>query len=52
MRTALQDLALDRLTVIYPGDRRVQLAERIEAIGLPSLPDAVSGAVSGALGAS
>jgi hypothetical protein len=39
MRTALQDLALDSLTVIYPGDRRMPLAERIEAIGLTSLPD-------------
>jgi len=42
MRTALQDLALDRLTVIYPGDRRMQLAERIEAIGLTSLPDVLA----------
>jgi predicted AAA+ superfamily ATPase len=42
MRSALQDLALDRLTVVYPGDRRMQLAERIEAIGLASLPDVLS----------
>jgi hypothetical protein len=42
MRSALQDLALDRLTVIYPGDRRMQLAERIEAIGLASLPDVLA----------
>lgn len=34
MHTAIESLKLDRLTVIYPGERRIPLAERIEAIGL------------------
>ena len=32
MRTALTDLNLDRLRVIYPGERRYKLAERVEVI--------------------
>ena len=32
MRSALTDLSLDRLLVIYPGDRGYQLAENIEVI--------------------
>ena len=34
MRTALSDLKLDSLTVVYPGDRAFRLAPRIEARGL------------------
>ena len=37
MRTALSDFKLDRLIVAYPGDRRYQLAERIEAVPLADL---------------
>jgi predicted AAA+ superfamily ATPase len=32
MRVAMEDLALDRLIVIYPGERRYALASKIEAI--------------------
>ncbi len=34
MHTAIESLKLDQLTVIYPGERRIPLAEKIEAIGL------------------
>ena len=30
---AVDSLRLDRLTVMYPGDRKIRLAEGIEAIG-------------------
>ncbi len=32
MRAALSDLRLDRLTVVYPGQRRYQLAQNIEVV--------------------
>lgn len=34
MRMALQDLRLDRVTVIFPGDASFSLDKRIEAVGL------------------
>jgi uncharacterized protein len=34
MRNALNDLKLDRLVVVYPGDRRYRLAERVEVVPL------------------
>ncbi len=34
MRVALKDLRLDRLDVVYPGDRTFPLAERVRAVGL------------------
>ena len=37
MRTALTDLHLDRLLVIYPGERRYALAENVEVIPLSAL---------------
>lgn len=37
MRIALQDLALERLYVVYPGQRRYALAERVEAVPLAAL---------------
>ncbi len=37
MRTALEDLRLDRLYVVYPGHRRYALAERVEALPLADL---------------
>src|SRR5271167_1349414 len=39
MRIALNDLKLDRLVVVYPGERRYALAERIEVIPLVELVD-------------
>jgi hypothetical protein len=32
MRIALQDLKLDHLTVIYPGDRAYSLADRVDVV--------------------
>jgi len=37
MRTALEDLRLDRLAVIYPGERRYALAEQVEVVPLMEL---------------
>ena len=37
MRTALADLALEALYVVYPGTRRYRLAERVEAVPLTAL---------------
>lgn len=37
MRTALHDLALDALYVVYPGERRYRLADRAEAVPLVAL---------------
>ncbi len=34
MRTAMTDLKLGALYVVYPGDRRYGLADRIEAVPL------------------
>lgn len=34
MHSALEDLALDRLYVVFPGETRFPLHERIEAVGL------------------
>lgn len=37
MRIAMDDLKLDRLIVVYPGERRYALADRIEAVPLAEL---------------
>ena len=37
MRIATQDLALDALYVVYPGERRYGLADRIEAVPLSAV---------------
>ena len=34
MRIALNDLALDALYVVHPGERRYRLGERVEAVPL------------------
>jgi uncharacterized protein len=34
IRVALSDLGLDRITVIYPGEKRYDLAEQVEAVPL------------------
>ena len=43
MRIALQDLELDALYVVYPGDRRYTLAQRVEAVPLSAVLPAPSG---------
>ena len=37
MRTAMEDLSLESLTVIYPGDRSYALTEGIEVLPLAGL---------------
>jgi uncharacterized protein len=37
MRTALQDLRLEALYVVYPGERRYALADKVEAVPLAEL---------------
>jgi hypothetical protein len=37
MRIALNDLLLDALYVVYPGDRRYRLGERVEVVPLAAL---------------
>jgi hypothetical protein len=37
MRTALQDLNLDRLIVVYPGERHYPLGDRVEVTPLAEL---------------
>ncbi len=37
IRTALEDLRLDRLMVVYPGDRRYALAERVEVVPMAAV---------------
>ena len=45
MRIALQDLALEALYVVYPGERRYALAERVQAVPLSALmPGAINAA--------
>ena len=39
MRVALEDLALTRLTVLYPGARRYALTERIMVVPAAELAD-------------
>ena len=42
MHTALADLALDHLYIVYPGTHRIPLTESITASPLPDLLDALS----------
>jgi len=42
MLRALADLPLKKLFVIYPGQRNFPIDEKIEAIGLPNLMDAIA----------
>jgi uncharacterized protein len=41
MRSALADLALTHLDVIYPGDNVFPLADRVRAVGIACLMDAI-----------
>jgi predicted AAA+ superfamily ATPase len=43
MRTALEDLRLDRLVVVYPGERRYPLAERVDVVPFRELRSAGEG---------
>lgn len=37
MQIAMHDLQLDRLCIVYPGERRYALTERIDAVPLAAL---------------
>jgi hypothetical protein len=39
MRSALSDLKLDHIWVVYPGDKRYLLDEKIEVLPVTSLTD-------------
>jgi hypothetical protein len=43
MRLALEDLQLDQLAVIYPGNRRYSLAERVTAVPLEAIAEGEAG---------
>jgi uncharacterized protein len=45
MRIAMDELKLDRLLVVYPGERRYALAERVEAVPFAELAVAAPGAL-------
>ena len=43
MRIAMEDLQLERIAVVYPGPRRYQLAERVEAVPLSEVAAGLDG---------
>ena len=43
MRAAIDELKLDRLSVVYPGTRRYQLAPRITVVPLGSVVGGIKG---------
>ncbi len=46
MHIALEDLRLDRLWIVYPGNRAYDLHPRVSAVPLDGVPDAVASAVA------
>jgi hypothetical protein len=47
MRTALADLNLQRLTVLYPGDERYELESRVSVVPLGELARGGADVVTG-----
>ena len=43
MRIAMSDLGLDRLIVVYPGDRSYALAEKVDVVPLTAFPETGTG---------
>lgn len=39
IRHSLSDLGLDRVWIVYPGDQRIQLDARVEALPIAALAD-------------
>jgi hypothetical protein len=37
IRIALEDLGLERVAIIYPGNKRFSLAKKVEAVSLDEL---------------
>ena len=50
MRVAIDDLRLDTLTVVCPGDVRATLASGIEVVGIESLAASLRGEARGLRG--
>ena len=46
LRTAIADLKLERLWVIYPGDKRYPLADKVEVIPLLDVPEVLARSIS------
>jgi hypothetical protein len=44
LRTALDDLGLERIVVIYPGQQRYQLTDRIDVVPLAEIGEGCLGA--------
>ena len=38
IRVALKDLKLDRMRVIYPGEKRYRLADQVDVVPLRDIP--------------
>ena len=43
MRTALEDLKLERLAVVYPGTKRYALGNGVTAVPLDAVADGMKG---------
>jgi predicted AAA+ superfamily ATPase len=43
MRTALEDLQLEQIAVVYPGTKRYSLGERVAAVPLEAVADGMKG---------
>lgn len=50
MRVALEDLALERIAVVYPGTLRYPLADRVEAVPLREVGRGMGGLFPDAFG--
>jgi hypothetical protein len=49
MRIAMEDLGLERMTVVYPGDLRYELAERVTVVPLAEIVDGTFDLLTSAL---
>jgi predicted AAA+ superfamily ATPase len=43
MRTALEDLKLEQIAVVYPGTKRYSLGERVAAVPLETVAEGMKG---------
>jgi len=43
MRTALEDLKLEQIAVVYPGTKRYSLGERVAAVPLEAVAEGLKG---------
>ena len=47
LRTAIQDLKLDRAFIVYPGNKSYPVSERVEVVPLPALRKRLGGGSRG-----